>query len=589
MTQPRPFPWRAAAILCAAVSAFSGCAKEAAKPSTAGVPELTQRILPWVQVTHTRMTFDPHGTHYIVKEEKDNGACDLSLFSFPEGKKLTSLTTDGFPLLIEWRPGAQEVAYLIDFHGDRKYKLTLWNWKTGETRMIDTPPIGAADRTMTWTAAGDKLALCLGQKPDEIWALDLRSGETLRKLISAESFVDFEWSPDGTRLAAITEENKGEVLLWSEQQQTVTVVPVRPGENLQSLHWYPDSRHVAVTCRNPATTRYSLLKADTNGAPVALLGETEQRILANQVLGAEDVLVQAESGGQRRVWLKHGVEPFRPVAFDDGIVRVAAHDPVKRELLLEYVGLTEPRGFYRASLAGAGAPQLVFQPNKVGEFHRIKPQRVELTPRNGQGKPFHIQVWRTHQQPAKGAVIRFPLRHGANEELTFNGARQYILESGYDYIWFDLAIDNQPKGAPVTSADVPAGLAVVDYALRELKTPPEKLVLVGESTGSVYVGRTLMQLEQKVGGVVLRSLLKDFSRLSMGPNQFRIGLIQARNDNFCSPAEARTIVNGVFGENRMDDPRCVFLELRGEGHMPRTAESRAATAAVILKVLEGAP
>ncbi|MEO7701086.1 MAG: hypothetical protein ABIZ04_17825 [Opitutus sp.] len=192
-----------------------------------------------------------------------------------------------------------------------------------------------------------------------------------------------------------------------------------------------------------------------------------------------------------------------------------------------------------------------------------------------------IDVWRARTQPSQGVIIKFPTTRGWYPTY-YSGTDQYLISKGYDVIAFDF----QPKlpGQPgwdlaITADDVTAALAVINYARITLGARPDKIVLSGESNGTLFVARTAARMECKLGGIVLQGVggrMKDLNNVRN--HKFSVALLQGEYDRL-SPLEAKEAVEIIFGADIFKKPNGLWVGLKNEGHVPRLLLSRASIAA----------
>ena len=101
---------------------------------------------------------------------------------------------------IMWRPGHEEVSYVRD---DASYGLWLYDVATGQARQLNIPS-GVGPDTYQWSPDGDKILL---QGGNDLWVLNVQTGETRRLTHDSQNEEEPTFSPAGDRVAFVKQNN----------------------------------------------------------------------------------------------------------------------------------------------------------------------------------------------------------------------------------------------------------------------------------------------------------------------------------------------------------------------------------------------
>ncbi len=557
-----------------------------------GLDAIAGDILPWIQ-DQKPFLVSPDSRQLLIKTDLDAGDAELRLEDL-ETRQLVGHYTHDYPLLIAWRPKSNMLSFVADHQGDRRFQLKFWTPADGNVAIPDVPLMSSADRLMRWSPDGRYLAFRIPhrenvQEEDQFWLFDTATFSG-RFLFKAHNIIDYRWSPDGSRIAVVSGRGDPDLTILNSGSQTRTDVPLSPDG---SILWAPDGDRLFVAAKEAGKSSYGLQEIyPATGKPESLVTLPDKCTLAHPLMLRDGrMLFHMRQDRMSKLMMIEQTGLLRPVGFDEGENQLVTVDENQRTALVDHTGITQSRGLYRVTL-DQDEKQLIFQPGRSAQSPGAPPTRVMLSLPDGTAMP--IYVWRSGPGPSKGVVIKFPTPGYPDPKMTtYNGATQYLLQKGYDYIAFNLPPsdgDEATTDSTVVERDIVGALAVIDYAHGTLGTAPDNIVMIGESAGTTYVTRVAARMKDKRGGLVLRGVLKSLEAVEpIAEHSFRIVAFHGENELF-TPAEAKLAIEDHFGARLFSGSTGLWQILKGEGHNIRRLRSRALiTAAAARLLMTGAP
>ncbi len=146
-------------------------------------------------------------TPMMAGDMDSTGTADANEFSGPDFKDVLSLQTVSGPRI---SPNGEAVLYTVattDWE-DNRFDREVWLARRGQEPFQLTRTDGGNSSSASWSPDGRWVAFLADRGDDrQIWLISPNGGEA-RSLTSVEDGVsDFEWSPDGSKMAvAITEQ-----------------------------------------------------------------------------------------------------------------------------------------------------------------------------------------------------------------------------------------------------------------------------------------------------------------------------------------------------------------------------------------------
>jgi WD40 repeat protein len=138
--------------------------------------------------------------------------------------------------------GAHIAAFLTD-------NLRVWDLAKGEVKTFSLPIVSYSNsegiitsRGLAWRPFTTQIAAC--GRPKTIYLLDSASGEIVQELPINLQPIQLNWSPDGGRLAIISEDRKGEIIDLETGYAIVLQIP--DGFKFDFVEWSFDGQFLAA-------------------------------------------------------------------------------------------------------------------------------------------------------------------------------------------------------------------------------------------------------------------------------------------------------------------------------------------------------
>jgi dipeptidyl aminopeptidase/acylaminoacyl peptidase len=195
-----------------------------------------------------------------------------------------------------------------------------------------------------------------------LFVQDINSGE-IKKLTSGVTVYDFQWSPDGQKIAAVIAEKNlvdysymfKRIYLIDPSDGTLTKIVENPGK-LSDIAWSPDSKHLAfvagVDINDPVggslfVTELPVKKSfnelrnyskDFSGSVEFIAWKDNNTILFSAEEGVDITLSEFKLDAKNRsILIEPGNAVFNNFSFNNGVISLAGSTPEHPNELLTYL------------------------------------------------------------------------------------------------------------------------------------------------------------------------------------------------------------------------------------------------------------
>lgn len=249
-----------------------------------------------------RSSWSPDGQHFIaalpvdILQGRDEKGFDLFIYTVST-HKYTRLTTnpysDTYPA---WSPDGQWISFFRYVDDERgcgpffpspyppgcnQVELYVIHPDGAElTRLLEFPyliqqDVGVFDHpnnTPSWSPDSQWLAVLVGDEQPDLALVNINTGET--RMIAADPALDIypTWSPDGSRLAFVSErEGNREVYVASSDGTGIVNLTNNPSYDSNPV-WSPSGQHIAFLSNREG--RLALYVMDADGGNPTKIGES---------------------------------------------------------------------------------------------------------------------------------------------------------------------------------------------------------------------------------------------------------------------------------------------------------------------------
>jgi len=556
-------------------------------------PPLDRSVVEQIAAQYpTPVSLSPDGSHVLTKTRRGR-EFEIAVVPTAAGPDVDRRTDHDSQLCLTWRPDSHAVAYLADRAGDRHYSLYLWEPFRHERKAIPVPATGTAAPPLRWSPDGKRLMYFAGSGTvGQLILIDLMDPLHLSVLLQdARSTCDFEWSPRGDYVAAVSESAPDSIVLINAAGVAPRAVryPVVPAGEVRELAWAPDGGYLLATVRRQGEGYFELDQVDLHNRSASLSARADGDILAPRYLNAGTILYEVNETAGVRLYCQRLGQPVRElIGPDRGNIELRG-DGLSTSVL--HRGLNAPPELYA----------LVQEPGGIRLAHRYAAPRgravtIESPETTWIASVDHtlipIHVWRPSQAHggSRGVVV---LVHGGPhlEEFPIWNETAAILNSrGFDLIavnyrgssGFGFAFENQGDDKE-RARDVEAAC---DYAIDVLHAEPDHVVLLGSSYGSYVAALLASESRKRLGGVVLLSIAGDAARRQKTARPpFRIRAFHGANDPVASPSVAFKLITNLLGQEALVTPGSRLEVFDDEGHQFRSADAWARVYTQLLMLL----
>jgi dipeptidyl aminopeptidase/acylaminoacyl peptidase len=516
------------------------------------------------------VSLSPNGEHMLVKtrHEADFEVCVLSRQS---GRCVATDRSADTQLSLTWNPTGTALAFQAASGGDRRYQLYLLDLTEGRRRHLDAPITRTAAFPLRWERSGDRLAYFrLFEGIQQILVIDTRSRRQPQIAFEFKGELgDFAWCPDGQRITIAV---GGSLEFVGLETGKNTSYPLFPRGSISQIVWAPDGDYLLVAGR-PVDAEYSrLYKVDSvtgtctlEASPVGDVSKPlwipRSRTWVYQV-SFRGTATTVVSGGE--------ASDAQFVARENAGWEVQGFNGLGK---IAYI-LSRPSALPPTLLAvplNGSAPLVLYPTNRPARYVTPLPELVTLKSAGGISIPCFL--WRSPRPPGRRHAVLIevhggPRGHAATE---WDAGRDVLLGAG----WNVLAVDYRGStghGAAFEHMDDELGqvadvLAARDFAVQSLQARQADILLLGSSYGAALVAAACAKEPNAVGGAILLAMPQKGPRPTWP--QAPPGVLYAfhgRNDDVCSPEQARVVIGSYFGKRALHRPGSLWEVLPGEGH-----------------------
>lgn len=256
--------------------------------------------------------WSPDG-RFIAFGHFSQGKCEIRQIPAFGGDdtKLTDCNYHEIPAL-SWSPDGKFLAFPDRKNSNEPFQITIFSLETQEKRIITNPPAGTVgDIDVTFSPDGKTLAIrrspVLGV--EDIWTVDVKSGETLQVTKDNVKNHGLDWTPDGKSLVYSSNRN-GTFSLWQ-----IDVIGGEPkwlgttGGNADAPSVSADGKRIAFEFWQDETNIYQLNLKQTAEKPTKLLFSSrwdwnpsfspdgKQIVFISDRLGTSEIWTADQEGG----------------------------------------------------------------------------------------------------------------------------------------------------------------------------------------------------------------------------------------------------------------------------------------------------
>lgn len=488
-----------------------------------------------------------------------------------------------------WRRDNQVISFLADSAGDEHYRLYLLDVVRGRLRRPEAPATTWA-HPAKWEPDGSHLAYLLrrdSQRLLQLLVLDTSRDVPARVLVThVVPRTGFAWSPDGTRIATITQHLRRAVTITSLDGGERHLYTGNLGQH-RDLAWSGDGQSLLVTMRRRGDQHFRLYRITVADGRIELVptrnGDVSNPFAHGSVLGYH-VNVDSELHlfvcGERH----ESCHRLGPRLASTGLFGLG---PSSDTLFFVARGRLGPGRVYRASLTDGTFSPVTRLPRPVSAGV-VGPARVDIPAPDGLLLPSY--VWRAPRRPDRRPALVLRIHGGPAVQATqgWDSGTQYLVRAGFDVLLvnyrgstgFGTRLEHAPGGDRARVSDI---LAAKEYASKHLGIPPERITLVGHSYGARLAALASAADPRETGAVVLLSMVagQSFGQRRSRNRPPRVWAFHGSADDGLSPKSARTEIERVLGRDVAPGSRISLRVFEGEGHTFQHLSSNAEVYATI--------
>jgi hypothetical protein len=524
------------------------------------------------------ISLSPDGGRVVSYDKSSTHGEGLIVREIATGKILHAMKSTDPLKRINWRPDGRAISYFRQESGANRRRLFIWELDSEEHTEVQIPE-SFAQAIVCWSPNGKRLAYTC----DQVGLVILEPGKGAIARYE-EQVRAFDWSPDGTSIAAIpSKQSSALVFLDPATGKTTRTLPGSNYIQLRRVAWQDATKLLAVASGNGPS------EFEAKGRLIVSLEPQTQRRKVLFSTAAEISELRSLPGGKDFLWNERDANGLEKMF-------VSATSPVvPRSIPLEFSAHWrgfQPDGMYvvvmedsssvrrlvRADMYGS-RPALVLAADRPANIGAVEHKFVEV--RRSDGTMGAILVSKATEAGRRANAV-FIRAHGGyvqwGEERW--AETQLYLEHGVD------VIQVQRSGGSDINQEKDV-IAACDYARTVLGVTRERTVVLAASTPAGAVLHAAQRHPEKMGIIAIIGLYKEPLGLppSTGSASLRVLGFHGGDDLGVPPAAARSLLEEAFGKGALEPLRGVWHVFAGESHTLARDESHAVIHATILHQL----
>ncbi|REG31081.1 dipeptidyl aminopeptidase/acylaminoacyl peptidase [Archangium gephyra] len=538
------------------------------------------------------VSVSPEGSRVLVKT-RDASDFEIAVLDRQSGTVLHRARSFDTQLSLTWRPDGGAIAFISSAAGNRQYRLSLWDLSSGELNTFASPLTSTAAPPIRWAPDGRSLLLYVGNsRAGELRLVKLGLGKALESvsLVRVSPEADYQWSPDGGRIAYIPLESESSIhqLEVGSSRAPESLAQLPDGSVVRELSWSADGQSLLYSAREPHERFFSLRRLELKTRRSSLVARSSNDLRHPVWLkDQQHFLYEANEGGISQLWIASadGQAP-QLLGQPDESHRILGLSDTGDQVYTSRSRLEFPPDLVAVSLSSKELSVVAASPRQATG---IRPRLMTVTSDDGLQVPVILWGDKLAGPDAKPrAIINV---HGGPhlQELPVWDARtQYLLRQGMIVASVNYR-GSRGYGADFEKHEDTAGqardlIAVQRYLAEELGVPAENTSLLASSSGTRVAVQAAFLKPEGFGRLVLTSTVPLVPGTCPGESgSRRVLAFHGLNDNALSPSVARGALERCFGERPFGAGATQFEVFEDEGHQFH----RSRTWARILSSLNG--
>jgi len=465
----------------------------------------------------------PAGDRVLVKSMLPD-QFELAVIERATGRRIASDLADDTQLAPTWRADGAAIAFVAAHDGRLPYELRLWMLDGTPPRAL--PAVRSSFAVMRWAPQGTRLAYLDGDVRGQrrrVLVVDTATPEATPRVVvdDVAPAAGFVWAPDGTRLATVRIRDRGAIAIVPVDGGPPIRIEVSRGGEVRALAWSPDGTAILASARALRAEHVELFRVELAGrsADAAHNDAATVRRLASQpgdISGplyrpdGRGILYHLNQDGEVTVIVADlegaGAHVVSPAG---GTSTVTGFAPAGSAAYVLHVGRTTPPMLYEIALDD-GARSLLFAARAVPGL-AVDAERVDI---QGPAGTLPAYLWRGRAGATSNPAAIIRVHGGPQVQMlrSWEITTEFLASSGYDVVGLNY---RGSTGYGASFERDPSGqagqvadvLAARDYATSALGVPPQRVFLLGHSYGAAIVAEAAAADPGAIGGVILLSLI----------------------------------------------------------------------------------